>query len=105
MFARVHRVETTAEQHADGVELVREQLLPWMRESSGFCGLISLLNAEKNEALVVSIWADADALDASAEAGRRLSALANETTGAVRLSLDDYEVTYLEVVRRDDPDR
>lgn len=101
MFARVHRLETTPEQHARGVELVREQLLPWMRDSSGFCGLISLLNAERGEALVLSLWADEDALAASAEAGGRLSALASETTGSARLSLDDYEVTHLEVVNRD----
>jgi hypothetical protein len=103
VFARVHTLETTPEQHARGLALVREQLLPWMRESSGFCGLIGLVSEEKGQALAITLWADADALEASAEAGDRLSGLASETSGSVRRSLDHYEVSHFEIVSRAGP--
>lgn len=102
MFARIHTLETTPEQHARGLELMREQLLPWMRESSGFCGLISLASGSGGETLVISLWADEEALEASAEAGDRLGALASETSGSVRRSLENYEVSHFEIVQRDD---
>lgn len=35
MFARVHTLETTPEQHDRGVEIVRDQLLPWLRTDDG----------------------------------------------------------------------
>jgi hypothetical protein len=100
VFARVHTLETTPEQHAIGLELVREQLLPWMRDSSGFCGLIGLVSEAKGEALVLTLWADEETFKASAEVGDRLSALASETSGSVRRSLDDYEISHFEIVRR-----
>jgi hypothetical protein len=100
VFARVHTLETTPEQHARGLEVMREQLLPWMRESSGFCGLIRLVSNSRGETIVITLWADEDTLDASAEAGERLGALASETSGSVRKSLDNYEVSHFEVLRR-----
>lgn len=100
MFARVHTLQTTPEQHALGLELIREQLLPWMRDSSGFCGLINLVSEAKGEALVITLWADEDAREASAEAGDRLGRLATEASGSVRRSLDDYDISHFEIVRR-----
>jgi hypothetical protein len=98
VFARVHTLETTPEQHARGLEVMREQLLPWMRESSGFCGVIRLANGSRGETIVITLWADEESLDASAEAGDRLGALASETAGSVRKSMENYEVTHFEVV-------
>ena len=103
MYARVHTLETTPEQHDRGLEVMREQLLPWMRESTGFCGIIRLSNGSKGETLVITLWADEEALDASAEAGDRLGGLASETSGSVRRSLENYEVSHFELVRRSRP--
>jgi heme-degrading monooxygenase HmoA len=102
VFARVHTLETTPEQHDRGLEVMREQLLPWMRESSGFCGVIRLVSNSRGETLVITLWSDEDTLDASAEAGERLGALASETSGSVRKSMENYEVRHFEVVRRGD---
>jgi quinol monooxygenase YgiN len=101
VYARVHTVETTPEQHREGVELSRAQLVPWTREASGFCGLISLFDRSQGVTLVISLWADEESLQASAAAGDRLSALVAEATGARRRSLDDYEVSLFEVPQRD----
>jgi hypothetical protein len=97
VFARLHTLETTAEQYEEGLRLVRDELLPWARESSGFRGLIGLVDRTHGRALVLTLWADGEALERSAAAGDRLSALAAEVTGAKRLSLENFEVSLLEL--------
>jgi hypothetical protein len=97
VFARIHTLETTPEQHAQGLQLVRDQLLPWARDSSGFRGLIGLTDAGRGVTLVVTLWADAGTLASSADAADNLSVLAAEAVGATRLSLDSYEISLYEV--------
>jgi hypothetical protein len=56
VFARVHTLQTTPEQHDRGVELVRDQLLPWLRESTGFRGMIRLADRAAGKTLVVTFF-------------------------------------------------
>ena len=98
MFARVHTLETTPEQHDAGLEIVRDQLLPWLRESTGFRGLIRLERRDGERTLVVSLWADEASLEASAEVGDHLSKLTADAVGVTRLDLADYEVTLFDVL-------
>jgi hypothetical protein len=97
MFARLHTLETTEEQFDEGLRIVRDDLLPWVRESSGYRGLIGLVDRSQGKALVLTLWADAESLERSVEAGERLSALAAEASGAKRRSLETFEVSLLEV--------
>jgi hypothetical protein len=97
MFARVHTLETTPEQHDAGLEIIRNELLPWMRDSTGFRGLIGLTDRAGGTSLVVTLWADEESLRASERPGEKLSALTARVTGATRRSLDDYEVTLFEL--------
>jgi hypothetical protein len=97
MFARVHVLQTTPEQHDEGLELVRDQLLPWLRESSGYRGLIRLADRAGGKTLVITLWADEESLEASAEAGSRLTELSTAATGATRLALEQYEATLFDV--------
>jgi heme-degrading monooxygenase HmoA len=97
MFARLHTLETTQEQHDRGLEIVRRELLPWLRDSTGFRGLIRLARAGGGKTLVLTLWADEDALRASAEAGGQLGKLTAETTGATVLALEDYEIEFFDV--------
>jgi heme-degrading monooxygenase HmoA len=97
VFARVHVLETTPEQSDTGLEIVRDQLLPWLRDASGFRGLIRLLDREKGKTLVISLWADEEALQASTDAGERLAELTAQTTGATRLAIEQYEATFFDV--------
>ena len=46
MLARLRRLKTTEEQYEAGLRLVREDLLPWARESDGYCGALGLVNRE-----------------------------------------------------------
>lgn len=97
MFARVHTLETTVEQHDAGLAAVRDDLLPWARECDGFRGLIGLDDRSRGSTLVVTLWATEEELAASASAADRLSRLAAETTGAKRTGLDSYRVTLIEL--------
>ena len=97
MFARLHVLETTPEQNDRGLEIVRDQLLPWLRDSTGFRGLLRLSDRAGTKTLVISLWADEEALEASAEAGNRLSELTAETVGITRRSLEEYEVTLFDL--------
>jgi hypothetical protein len=99
VYARLHTLETTPEQYAQGLELIRDQLLPWTRESTGFRGLIGLFNRATGTTLVLTLWSDSDALEQSATAGDDLSRRAAAATGATRRALDDYEVGLFEVVQ------
>ena len=97
MFARIHTLETTPEQHDRGVEIVRDQLLPWLRESTGFRGLIRLADQTAGKTLVITLWADEESLRASAEVGDKLTELATLTTGATRLAREEFDVTFFDV--------
>ena len=97
MFARLHTLDTTPEQFEQGLRLVRDTLLPWARESTGYRGLIGLVDRSSGKALVLTLWADADAFERSAAAAEGLSGQAADATGARRLSLEDFEVTLFDV--------
>ena len=99
MFARMHTLETTPEQHDQGLEIVRDQILPWLRNSTGFRGLIRLSAPRRGKSIVITLWADEDSLRASDDAGKRLSELAAATVGVTKRELDDFEVTLFDVNR------
>ena len=100
MFARLHTIETSREQYAFGFEIVRDEYLPWVRDSTGFRGLIGLVDEEREKAIVVTLWADETALDESAAAGDQLSRLAADASGSKRRSLESFKVALFEVPER-----
>ena len=98
MYARIHTIDSTPEQHTEGIQLVREEILPWLRDSTGFRGIVGLLDPSSGKALAITLWADEESLRASEESGEKLGTLATVATGAVQRSLDDYEVTLFELM-------
>ena len=97
MFARVHVLQTTPEQSEAGLEIFREQLLPWLREASGYRGLIRLVDKDNDRTIVISLWADEQSMQASTEAGVKLAELTAENVGATRLGLEQYEATVFDL--------
>ena len=97
MFARLHTLESSKEQYSFGLDIIRNEYLPWVRDSTGFRGLIGLFDEEREKAIVITLWADETTLEASAEAGDRLSLLAASASGSTRRSLESFEVTLFEV--------
>ena len=97
MFARVHVLQATPEQSEAGMQIFLEQLRPWLRDASGYRGLIRLEDKESGRTLVITLWADEEALDASQEAGEQLAELTAENTGAERLAIELYEATVFDL--------
>jgi hypothetical protein len=97
VFARLHVLETTPEQDERGFEIVRDQLLPFLRDSTGFRGLVRLTRRDGTKTLVITLWSDEAALEASADAGKQFSDLTAEAVGVTRKALEDYEVTLFDV--------
>jgi heme-degrading monooxygenase HmoA len=103
VFARLHTLETDAEQHDDGLAIIRDQLLPWLRDSTGFRGLMRLADLEGGKTLVITLWADRESLEASEEAGERLADLTARTVGVTGRTLENFEVTLFDVNGRSGP--
>ena len=97
MFARVHTLETTPEQDDQGLRVVTEEILPWLRDSTGFRGLIRLASRATGQVLTVSLWATEESLRNSAEAARQISELSAAGVGATLLAVTEYEVTMFDV--------
>jgi heme-degrading monooxygenase HmoA len=95
VFARVHTLETTPDGHDRGLELLLE-VMPWLRESTGFRGIFRLADPDRTKAITITLWADEEAMLESAEAAQGLGALAAEASGSKRIALEDYEVTFFE---------
>lgn len=93
----MHVLETTPERDERGLEIIRDQLLPWLRDSTGFRGLVRMTTRDGTTTLVITLWADEESLQASAEAGTRLSDLTAEAVGVTRKALEEYEVTLFDV--------
>jgi hypothetical protein len=98
MLARLHTLEGTPEQYEAGLRIVREDLLPWARESSGFRGVIGLVDRDTGKALLITLWSDEAARANSAEAADRLSSMAATVSGARRGSIQDLDVSIFDVI-------
>src|SRR5919206_5090543 len=97
MFARLHTLATTPDQAGRGEEVVVAEILPWLRESTGFRGLIRFASPDLSRVLLVTLWADEEAFRKSAEAGIKLGELTATAIGSTRISVDDYAVTFWDV--------
>jgi hypothetical protein len=91
----MHTLETTVEAHDQGLELLRD-ILPWLRESTGFRGVLRLSTEDRSKTVVITLWADEASMRESAESGHGLGLLAAELTGSTRLALEDYEITFVD---------
>ena len=97
MFARLHTLATTPEQAERGLEIIMSVFLPWARESTGFRGLLRLVDPKTGKTLVLTLWADEEALAASAAAAESIALQIAEASGASYRSLEDFEVSLLDL--------
>ena len=98
MLARLHRLSTTPEQFDTGLRMVQEDLLPWARESDGYCGAIGVVNRETGEALLLTLWADEESRTKSAEAAERLSSIAALASGAELEAVENFDVSIVDLL-------
>jgi hypothetical protein len=98
MLARLHRLSTTPEQYETGLRIVQDDLLPWARESDGYCGALGVVNPETGEAFLLTLWADEESRTKSADAAERLSSIAALASGAGREAVENLDVSIVELL-------
>ena len=98
MLARLHRLSTTPEQFEAGLRMVQDDLLPWARESDGYCGAIGVVNRETGQAFLLTLWADEESRTKSAEAAEKLSSIAALASGAELEAVENLDVSIVDLL-------
>jgi hypothetical protein len=76
---------------------VQDDLLPWARESDGYCGALGVVNRETGEAFLLTLWADEKSREKSAEAAARLSSIAALASGAELEAVENLDVSIVDL--------
>jgi hypothetical protein len=84
--------EGTPQQIEDGLNIFREQVLPWFDGATGFRGFIALLDRERGRSMGITFWATAEAAADSPESGANLRDEVVERIGVKLKTVDLYEV-------------
>jgi heme-degrading monooxygenase HmoA len=93
MWVRVSRFEGgSAEQFAEGMRYIEENVLPAVRAMPGFQGVLSLSTGDRGAGLTLTFWESEQALQASEDAANRLRGEAAEAGGDRIASVERYEV-------------
>ena len=98
MLARLHKLSTTPEQFEAGLRMVQDDLLPWARESDGYCGAIGVVNRETGQAFLLTLWADEESRTKSADAATRLSSIAALASGADLEAVENLDVSFVDLI-------
>ena len=102
MIARLTGFEGPPESHLEGVRAYEDNALDWMREATGFRGMLILADEESGRSVTVTFWEDAASETANEQASklfRDLAAAAGARTE--RFGPELYEVVLTEGIRFD----
>jgi heme-degrading monooxygenase HmoA len=99
VFGRITRFAGVAD---DGsleryLGLVRERVLPVVRDIPGFSGFLALSDGEHGEVLVLTLWASEEQLRASEETTVQLRSEAADKVGATVVSVERFRVAISEL--------
>jgi quinol monooxygenase YgiN len=97
MVSRVNFLETTPERMDDVARVVREIVHPGISEEPGYVGYIVLGDRESGKALGVTLWASAEAREASDAKARQIRPRVEEGTGGTMRAVERYEVLLFDV--------
>ena len=98
MHARVSTIQGPADQIDQGIDKLRDAVVPAVKQIEGFKGLVSLVDRQTGKGLTVTLWETEEALKASEEAANKLRSEAAENLGATSApTVEQYEVAIYEV--------
>ncbi len=83
MYARQVTVKGSSEKIEEGVQSVRDHVLPVLRECKGFRGQLLLVDRDKGEAVGISLWDTEEDMLASEE---KVSGARQQTADSVSAS-------------------
>jgi hypothetical protein len=92
MFARVTTFRGAPDRIEEGVRVYREQVIPWLRDATGFRGWVVLLDREQEKAMGITFWVSEQAAADGEASGGVLRDEVASSVGALMESLALYEV-------------
>jgi heme-degrading monooxygenase HmoA len=98
VFARVASFEGPDDSVREGMQLYVDQVLPWVRDTTGFRGLAVLNAAEGGRVVAITFWETEEAMLADEEgAAPRFRELIGGSVGVPLKAVDFYEVDLMEL--------
>lgn len=98
MYARMTTIHSPRERMDEGLDKVREDILPSMKQMPGFKGIIGLVDRNANTGITLSLWEDEQTMQQGEDEGTRLR---DEAAKAMKAETEPmvnrYEVVYIEV--------
>lgn len=98
MIARVTTFEGDPERMDEGVQIYREQVVPWLRDSTGFRGVIIMIDRENERALGVSFWTTVEAATDAYASGATLRDELAASVGTKMTGEELFEVVTAEAL-------
>jgi len=89
VYARVSIYHGDEEKVAQALELYRTDVLPWLREATGFRGLLVLNDPGAERSLAISFW---DSHETAADPEKSGIALRDEVSATVGSTLETQEI-------------
>jgi heme-degrading monooxygenase HmoA len=102
VFARMTTFRGSPDRIEEGARLYRDQVIPWLRDATGFRGWVVLIDREGEKAIGLTFWAtEQAALDGESSGGVLRDEVA-ASVGAIMESLELYEVHAIESLELDE---
>lgn len=92
MFARVTTFDNMPEQQDEAMHYACEHVIPTLQRIDGFKGFYWLGSHQNNKALVVTLWDNEAAMDASEGKAGKLRTETDATVGSTVEDVKQYEV-------------
>ena len=98
MYTRVSTIQGPTDRIDEGIDTMREIILPAVKQIDGFKGVLNLIDRQTGRGLVVTLWETEEALKTSEEQANQLRRQAAESIGATsEPTVERYEVAMYEV--------
>jgi heme-degrading monooxygenase HmoA len=98
LYARMTTIHSPRERMDAGLDKVKDDILPSMRQIPGFKGIIGLVDRNANTGITISLWEDEQAMHEGEEEGARLRGeVAKAMKAETEPMVNRYEVAYIEV--------
>jgi hypothetical protein len=86
----------------EGVRIYREQVVPWLRDSTGFRGVIIMIDREHERAMGVSFWMTREAATDAYASGATLRDEVAASVGTTMTGEEFFEVVTSQALALDD---
>lgn len=98
MYARMTTIHSPRERMDAGLDKVKDDIVPAIRQTPGFKGIIGLVDRHANTGITISLWEDEQAMQQGEE---EITRLRDEAAKAMKAETEPmvnrYEVAYIEM--------